>query len=269
METPNDPVTITLGELKEYQEARAEVDGLRTWKNEALKVLNNLKFEEIANEIGAKLDSDISPQVLPFIRSQSERNDNLREKLQHQTRATQEAATFWHNRVLERIEKHIPVEMNKHGHPIDELVSMVVSLLECKIADAEYTSFRQLTDIEQLRKSLDESKAETASAIEFMQTEMGWEYFRNEMLWKPDETEFKNASANNAKKLRNFLQEKSHGIEMLKRLAKQLAALQLCGKFFATEKRFSLRMVSEREIEQQNAEYDAAYQSIEECMKYE
>lgn len=88
METPNDPVTITRGELAAYQEARAEVEALR------------------------------------------ESNQNLREKLTNQTRATQEAATFWHDRVLERIEKHIPDGMNKHGHPIEQLVSMVVSVLD-------------------------------------------------------------------------------------------------------------------------------------------
>lgn len=54
---------------------------------------------------------------------------HLRERLYHQTKATQECALNWHERVLERIKDHLPEVTNPHGHPIDQLVSMAINNL--------------------------------------------------------------------------------------------------------------------------------------------
>lgn len=49
-------------------------------------------------------------------------------------------------------------------------------------------------------------KAQLDAALDFLYTEMGWEYFRQEMLYHDDEKK-KSASGENARKLRNFLVE--------------------------------------------------------------
>lgn len=46
---------------------RAEVQRLTSWKQEAVEVQNGLQLQEIGQAIGAKLGTDIGPQVLPWI----------------------------------------------------------------------------------------------------------------------------------------------------------------------------------------------------------
>ena len=76
----------------------------------------------------------------------------------------------------------------------------------------EAQAFR--TRAEQAEKERDEAKAEVAACLEFLETEMGWEYFRAETL-NHNGQQF---SRENARKLKNFLAEKGHGIGVLKRL---------------------------------------------------
>ena len=70
---------------------------------------------------------------------------------------------------------------------------------------------------EELVQALEESQAETAACLEFLQTEMEWECFRIEMLYfdQPDKL---SASERNAEKLKMYLKEKGHGIALLREL---------------------------------------------------
>jgi hypothetical protein len=56
----------------------------------------------------------------------------------------------------------------------------------------------------ELEQALAEARAATAACLAFMRTEMCWEEFRAEMLYFDDEVK-RNASEENARKLRNFL----------------------------------------------------------------
>ena len=71
--------------------------------------------------------------------------------------------------------------------------------------------------IEELQRALEESKAETAACLEFLQTEMEWEYFREEQLYF-DDAEKQSRSMENARRLKNYLVEKGHGIALLREL---------------------------------------------------
>jgi hypothetical protein len=77
----------------------------------------------------------------------------------------------------------------------------------------------QLTDdhTRGLERQLAEAKAETAAALEFLDTELGWEYFRIEMLCFDDKKK-ERQSEENARKLKNYLAEKGHGIALLREL---------------------------------------------------
>lgn len=68
-----------------------------------------------------------------------------------------------------------------------------------------------------IETELEEAKAEVAACLEFLDTELGWEYFREEMLYFDNE-EQRSASMRNAQKLKNFLAEKGHGIRLLREL---------------------------------------------------
>lgn len=70
---------------------------------------------------------------------------------------------------------------------------------------------------EELQRALEESKAETAACLQFLETEMGWEYFREEQLYFDNEKK-RNASGENARTLKNYLAEKGHGISLLREL---------------------------------------------------
>lgn len=71
--------------------------------------------------------------------------------------------------------------------------------------------------LKELQQALQESQAETAACIQFLEVELGWEYFREEMLY-PDDEKKQSLSAENARKLKNFLAEKGHGIALLREL---------------------------------------------------
>jgi hypothetical protein len=64
---------------------------------------------------------------------------------------------------------------------------------------------------------LKEAQAETAAALAFLYTEMEWEYFRLEFMHLDDEKKG-NSSAENARRLKNYLAQKGHGIGILKEL---------------------------------------------------
>jgi hypothetical protein len=70
---------------------------------------------------------------------------------------------------------------------------------------------------EELQKALEESQAETAACLAFLEHELGWEYFRAEMLYSDDEAKL-NCSEENARKLKNYLAKKGHGIALLREL---------------------------------------------------
>ncbi len=57
----------------------------------------------------------------------------LQQRLYDQTLATQEAAEYWHNAVLERLEGRIPDGIDPHGHPIDQIVATVLSRMDAKV----------------------------------------------------------------------------------------------------------------------------------------
>lgn len=85
---------------------------------------------------------------------------------------------------------------------------------------------------EKTRQELEESKAETAAAIHFLETEMGWEYFRADMLYFDDSTQ-KTASQQNAQKLKNYLTDKGHGVQLLRDLAEaKRQALEADASFY-------------------------------------
>lgn len=69
----------------------------------------------------------------------------------------------------------------------------------------------------ELQQALEESQAETAACLEFLRVEMEWEYFREEMLYNDDQGQ-QNRSLDNARKLKNYLAEKGHGIALLREL---------------------------------------------------
>jgi hypothetical protein len=71
--------------------------------------------------------------------------------------------------------------------------------------------------IEELQHALEESAAETAACLEFLKTEMAWEYFREEQLCFDDQ-EKRSQSEENARKLKNYLVKKGHGIALLREL---------------------------------------------------
>lgn len=66
-----------------------------------------------------------------------------------------------------------------------------------------------------LQDQLRESKAETAQCVEFLGTEMGWEYFRTDFVYGPDEPEPKQQSKQNALMIKKYLEESGHGLKFL------------------------------------------------------
>lgn len=69
-----------------------------------------------------------------------------------------------------------------------------------------------------LRTQLEEAKGEVAACLQFLETELGWDSFRVEMLYASD-TKENNSSRNNAQLLKNYLAETGHGIAFRKKLA--------------------------------------------------
>jgi hypothetical protein len=91
------------------------------------------------------------------------------------------------------------------------------------------------TDLE--NDALASAKAEVAACLTFLTTEMMWEYFRVEQLYFEDEKKA-NSSEENARKLKNYLAEKGHGIAFLREhgeLAERNAALEAQLKSAQTE----------------------------------
>lgn len=73
--------------------------------------------------------------------------------------------------------------------------------------------------IKDLRRDLLESRAETAACLRFLSTELSWENFRADTLYfKEADTERRNASESNALRLKEYLQQRGHGIKLLARL---------------------------------------------------
>lgn len=66
---------------------------------------------------------------------------------------------------------------------------------------------------------LEEAKAEVAACLLFLDTEMEWECFRVEMLYFDNEKK-RSSSEENARRLKNYLVEKGHGIKLLRELHK-------------------------------------------------
>ena len=68
--------------------------------------------------------------------------------------------------------------------------------------------------VKELEEKLREASAEVAACLEFLSTELGWEYFRAEFLYH-DDAEKKAQSLENARLLTNYLAETGHGIKFL------------------------------------------------------
>jgi hypothetical protein len=101
--------------------------------------------------------------------------------------------------------------------PVDELATFIESKLPVQAADKGEGELA--ARVKELERKHEEASAEVAACLEFLDVELGWEYFREEMLYhKPDEEKKKSQSAENARTIQNFLKEKGHGIAMLKRV---------------------------------------------------
>lgn len=70
-----------------------------------------------------------------YIRDLEDENARLRERYHEQTKATQESADFWHNQVLTKLEGRIPEGIDPHGHPIEQIVGCVLSVMDGNIED--------------------------------------------------------------------------------------------------------------------------------------
>ncbi len=73
-------------------------------------------------------------------------------------------------------------------------------------------------EISRLHHKLAQAEAEVAMCLEFLSTEMGWEYFRADCLYHDDAPK-KRQSAENARLLRNFLARERRGITFLEEVA--------------------------------------------------
>ena len=69
--------------------------------------------------------------------------------------------------------------------------------------------------VDTLVQKYKEASAEAACCIEFLSSELGWEEFRLE-FFDHDKPPGESTSERNAKKLRDFLQVKSHGVDFLR-----------------------------------------------------
>ncbi len=88
--------------------------------------------------------------------------ESYRERLREQHAQSQEAATFWHDRVVETLRSHdaIPSGLDVDGHPIEQIVGTCVTALQgerdrmaAEVA-AALTAMNQITD--QAQKSGEE-----------------------------------------------------------------------------------------------------------------
>ncbi len=79
-------------------------------------------------------------------------------------------------------------------------------------------------------ETAEELEAEVAACVEFLSTEMGWEYFRAEMLYVP-QSEAAQHSKNNALMLKRFLEDSGHGLGFL---AKHRDLEQRCNRYRQT-----------------------------------
>ena len=89
--------------------------------------------------------------------------------------------------------------------------------LDVLVTQLEGRERELLREVERLRMELEEAKASAAACIDFMDHEMQWEYFREEMLYF-DRPEAKSISLKNADKLQKFLRHKEHGKDLLAEL---------------------------------------------------
>lgn len=55
--------------LAAHSDPGVELEELRVWKESAMSVMNGIDIQEIGKEIGAKLGTDIGPQILTWIRT--------------------------------------------------------------------------------------------------------------------------------------------------------------------------------------------------------
>lgn len=75
----------------------------------------------------------------------------------------------------------------------------------------------------------DEATSEAAACLEFLATELDWEFFRSGMLYGKDEPEKKTKSMENALAIRAFLQDKGHTLKWREKLhASERARGALC-----------------------------------------
>lgn len=70
---------------------------------------------------------------------------------------------------------------------------------------------------EPTREMYEQACAEVAECVDFLSTEMTWENFRVEQMYRDDERK-RSASEENARKLKNYLVESGHGIALLREL---------------------------------------------------
>lgn len=84
---------------------------------------------------------------------------------------------------------------------------------------------RLKAEAKESKEQRDESAEETANAIEFLRTELDWSYFRAEMLYGKDDQEKKTMSGENARQLKNYLNESGHALAFMKKLDRVRATL--------------------------------------------
>ena len=60
-------------------------------------------------------------------------NAHLLMRVREQTAATQESAQFWHDAVLAKLQSRIPEGIDPQGHPIEQIVGMVLSVMDGEV----------------------------------------------------------------------------------------------------------------------------------------
>lgn len=95
----------------------------------------------------------------------------LRERLREQTQATQQAATYWHDRVLAVLNAtgDVPDVADVIGTPIDRLVGLRLSAMKDKVAAADAATKPLQDEIEKLRIERDNLKTDLEGIRYFQQ----------------------------------------------------------------------------------------------------